>query len=270
MASQRVVVAAILGLIAVGGGVGVYLTREPPAPAPKPVAPITEPEPAPATPQFPVAAIEQAITGGDEVLPELFDSDGFVRDALGTLGSDGGLAGLLVSEHLIDRFVGFVDALPGRKLPVAMWPLKPAPGKMLVDGTEEPMFLATANAQRYDRAIDVFAAIDPAAAVGVYVKLYPLLQQSYRGLGNGDAYFNDRVVAVIDHMVAAPDPADPIAVWLDEKGSYRYRDPQFENASAGHKFLLRIGAGHRATVKGKLREYRALLTAQALPLPPTE
>lgn len=276
MASQRTVVAVILGVLATAGGVGWWYTRTPPATAPAPAPVVTEPAPADPTPQFPVSAIEQAIQGTDTTLPSLFDSDNFVRDQLLALSGDSELLKLLVREHLIDRFVGFVDALPGKRIPVAMWPLKPAPGKFEVDIANEPTVIAASNPARYDRAISAFAALDKPSVVALYVRLYPLVQESYRGLGYGDKYFNDRLVTVIDHLLAAPEPADPIAVAVNDKGDYLYQDPQFETASAGHKFMLRIGAAHRATVKTELQELRALLAAQPIPeqaaeaVPPVE
>ena len=265
MASQRVLVIALLGLGVAGGGAWWYFSPKPVAPAVTELAPAEDPALASTSPQFPVDAIEQAMDSTNEPLPELFGSDSFVRDNLLTLFGDPKLLQLLVSEHLIQRFVGFVDALPGKKLPVAMWPVKPAPGKFQVEGDSDPLFVAAANTQRYDRAIGAFAGIDTAAAVALYVRLYPLLQQAYRELGHGDRYFNDRLVEVIDHLRATPEPQEPLSVLLDEKGNYLYRDPQLESASAGHKFMLRIGAAHRATVKTKLTELRDLLTAQVIP-----
>ncbi|MBK8284154.1 MAG: DUF3014 domain-containing protein [Ahniella sp.] len=265
MASQRVLVIALLGLGVAGGGAWWYFSPKPVVAPPTELATIEEAPIVSTTPQFPVDAIEQAMAGTDELLPELFGSDSFVRDALLTLFGNPNALKLLVSEHLIQRFVGFVDALPGKKLPVAMWPLKPAPGKFKVEGEGDPLFVAAANTQRYDLAVGTFAAVDSNAAVALYVRLYPLLQQAYRELGQGDRYFNDRLVEVIDHLRATPEPQEPLGVLLDEKGNYLYRDSQLESASAGHKFMLRIGAAHRATVKTKLTELRDLLTAQVIP-----
>lgn len=265
MANQKIVIGTVLALATLGGGVGWWWTHRPqPEPTPAP-APVVQPEPAPTPnpigPKFPVDAIEQAIADPEQPLPDLFDSDSYVQQALQALLNNPELLKLLVDQHLIARFVGFVDALPGKRVPVAMWPLKPAPGKFLVDGATDPLRVSAANFARYDQVIQTFVSLDDQATVALYLKLYPLLQQAYRELGYPDKHFNDRVVEVIDHLLATPDLPEPAALIVDDKGHYVYQDPALEGASSGHKFLWRIGPTHRAAVKTKLSALRVLLTA---------
>ncbi|AVP99177.1 DUF3014 domain-containing protein [Ahniella affigens] len=265
MANQKVVIGTVLALATLGGGAGWWWThRQPPAPPPPPT-PIEQPEtvntPVPTAPKFPVDAIAQAIADPEQPLPDLFESDAYVQQALLTLLNNPDLLKLLINEHLLARFVGFVDALPGKRVPVAMWPLKPAPGKFLVDGSTDPLRVSDANFARYDLVIQTFVGLDDQATVALYLKLYPLLQQAYRELGYPDKHFNDRVVEVIDHLLATPDLPEPAALIVDDKGHYVYQDPALEAASSGHKFLWRIGPTHRGLVKTKLSALRVLLTA---------
>lgn len=267
MANQKVVIGTVLALAVLGGGGAWWWTQrsEPTPPAPPTTTPVADPTPTPTPtgPKFPVDAIEQAMVDPAQPLPDLFDSDGYVRQGLLGLVSDPNLLKLLVNEHLLARFVGFVDALPGKRVPTAMWPLKPAPGKFQVDGSSDPLRMADANSARYDLVINTFVSLDNQALVGLYLKLYPLLQQAYRELGYADRHFNDRLVEVIDHLRATPDLPEPAGLILDDKGNYLYQDPTLEAASSGHKFMWRIGATHRDAVKAKLGELRVLLTAES-------
>ena len=43
----------------------------------------------------------------------------------------------------------------------------------------------------------------------LYLHFYPLFQQAYQSLGYPNGYFNDRLVATIDNLLAAPDVSGP-------------------------------------------------------------
>jgi hypothetical protein len=109
--------------------------------------------------------------------------------------------------------------------------------------------------------------------VALYLRVYPLLQQAYEDLGYPGRYFNDRVVEVIDNLLATPTPTGPIAVkrFTADGGSsggglYVFVDPALETSPAGQKILLRMGRDNAASLTAKLREIRALLVAR----PPAE
>ena len=50
-----------------------------------------------------------------------------------------------------------------------------------------------------------------------------------------------------------------MTVALDDKGNWVYVDDRLESASAGQKFLMRLGPKHEAAVKARLREFRTAL-----------
>ena len=76
-----------------------------------------------------------------------------------------------------------------------------------------------------------------------------------------DGYFNDRLVEVIDHLLATPDIAGPIK--LTQPGVfYQYADPSIEERSAGQKLMIRLGSENAAVVKEKLRALRKEVTKQ--------
>jgi hypothetical protein len=181
-------------------------------------------------------------------------------EALAGLLVDDDWRSLMAGDFLIQRFVATIDALPRRKLAPHLLPVKPASGALVVEGTPDAAVLAAANATRYDAYLRVLEAVDEQRLVALYVRLYPLFQQAYRELGNADGYFNDRLVEVIDHLLAAPAPPPPIAL-VRPKVLWEFADPALEQASAGEKLMVRIGPAHAAAVRAKLSAVRALLVA---------
>jgi hypothetical protein len=116
------------------------------------------------------------------------------------------------------------------------------------------------NAGRYTPYVGLAEAVPTDKLVAVYVRFYPLLQQQYESLGYPNAYFNDRVVQVIDHLLATPEvKGQPLLV--QRQVLYEFADPALEELSAGQKILIRIGAGNRAKIRAKLQEFRQALTS---------
>ena len=91
--------------------------------------------------------------------------------------------------------------------------------------------------------------------------MYPLFQQSYRDLGYPKGYFNDRLIAAMDDLLATPEPKAPLQLTQD-KVLYQFADPDLERRSAGQKVMLRIGTENARAVKAKLREFRAAVAKQ--------
>jgi hypothetical protein len=266
-AAVRWVVGTIL-LVAVAGG-AVYLARRGEPPRPQPPAatsasPASTPTPSPSPIQHP---IEDALTDPataeepEAPLPPLADSDTALLDALAALVDAELLDALLLPDYLIQRAVATIDNLPRKKLAPNVLPTRPVPGRFVVADDAGQIAIAADNAARYADHVRLIEALDAHRLVVLYVRLYPLFQQAYRELGNPDAYFNDRLIEVIDHLLAAPD-APPGARLVKPRAFYEFEDPALEALSAGHKLMIRIGPEHAARVKAKLREIRTELTGQ--------
>jgi hypothetical protein len=120
------------------------------------------------------------------------------------------------------------------------------------------------NAARYEPYVRVLEQADPQKLVQAYVRYYPLFQKSYQDLGYPHGYFNDRLVEVIDHLLAAPDVPAPVAL-TQPKVLYEFSDPALESLSAGQKMMIRMGTVNESRVKTKLRAIRRALTGQTLP-----
>jgi hypothetical protein len=105
---------------------------------------------------------------------------------------------------------------------------------------------------------------DTAQLVAIYKQYYPLFQQAYADLGYPDGYFNDRLVEVIDHLLATPEISGPIRLKRPSV-NYEFADAELENRSAGQKLLIRMGSENAAVVKAKLRELRQAVAKQETP-----
>jgi hypothetical protein len=200
----------------------------------------------------------ESLIDPEEPLPNLKQSDSAMAEILAKLFSDQRLARFFILEHFIERFVVMVDNLPRPQLPVTHRPLKKTPGKFLAQGTRDQLTIAPNNYKRYTPLIKMWAALDTAQVVAVYKRLYPLFQKAYQELGYPKAYFNDRLVAVIDHLLVSPQITGPIYL-TQPKALYLYADPDLEALSAGRKILLRCGPENAAQIKTLLHKYRKLI-----------
>jgi hypothetical protein len=230
-------------------------TAAPPAPAvvvaPPPVAPPAPPiaEAAP-TIQHPLDTAPTA-----EPLPALDASDGALAQALAALVGKPAWQTLFFPESIVRRIVATVDNLPRRDAPVKMWPVHPAGTPFATAGSGAALAIAPENARRYAAYVKLAQATDVAALVALYRRFYPLFQQAYVDLGYPQGYFNDRLVAAIDDLLAAPEP-EALPRLVQPKVLYEYADPELERRSAGQRIMLRIGTANARSVKARLREIR--------------
>ncbi|WP_420428275.1 DUF3014 domain-containing protein [Algiphilus sp.] len=237
-----------------------------------------EPEP----PQYPVGdtAAESADAGAAESdapagaeatdaqsssLPPLDESDEAVRADLRALTGDIPIEGRLVPRRLVQRFVVWVNSLDGQIVPVTKWPVQHVPGRPLVEAVGNNRFeWLPANAQRYAPYVRAFTAPDTDTMVDLYLRYYPLLQRAFAALGEEEDYFNDRLIAIIDHLLAAP-PARERYLLVQPEVLYAFADPDLEALSSGQKILLRLGPEASRAVRDKLRDFRAVLLARIAP-----
>lgn len=193
------------------------------------------------------------------------DIDPALVELLGTRA----VAAFLQTSDFPRRFAATVDNLGRAHAPSAVWPVQPSPGQFTVEDGPEGTVIAQANARRYTPFVQMAGAVDAKRAADLYRRMYPLLQQAWRELGFGKRYLNDRVIEVIDLLLATPEPERPPRVQLTEvKGPipsmrpwvrYEYVDPQLESLTAGQKILVRMGVANERRLKQKLRELRAQL-----------
>jgi hypothetical protein len=252
-----IVVAALLVVVIAGAGVLWYREHSSPPPAPVAVAP------PPAAPAKIEPAIRHPIgpAATEAPLPPLARSDVVVFDALAALVGKDLVGRFIVLPDIVKRVVVAVDNLPRETLAQRLSPVKPVPGAFVVAKGGGGQVIGAANAARYTLYVRAFDAVDAASLVAVYARFYPLFQEAYRELGYPKGYFNDRLVETLDLMIAAPEPAGPIAL-VQEKVMYEFADPKLESLPVGQKMLLRMGPENARKVKAKLREIRALVATR--------
>lgn len=224
----------------------------PATPAPPPVN-YPVPGPAPAASDTDKAPVEPT-------LPGLAQSDQPVRKALSGLYDPARLDKLLDFKSIIRHFVVTIDNMTAAKLPQRYSFTRPPAGKFLIKtGADGVMTIDKANYDRYRPYIQLMESVDTHVLTALYFRYYPLFQQAYEALGYPDRYFNDRLVAVIDHLLATPDIQGPVKL-KQPVVFYTFADPELEALSAGQKLLIRMGPDNAAKVKSWLRKLRAELT----------
>lgn len=230
-------------------------------------APPTDESPAAVAPAQPAHPLPDDERAKDKPalrpLPPLDRSDQYFELALTDLLGDP-IGERLVDARLIERIVATVDNLPRDQVAERIRPLSSIPGQFAVDGEGDngEFAINPENFRRYDDLVAMIAGADTADVVELYKRFYPLFQKAYADLGYPDGYFNDRVVEVIDHLLATPDVDGPIAL-VRPHVLYEFADPELEKLSSGQKVLLRIGSENAAAVKAKLREFRERITDQS-------
>lgn len=245
-------------------------TATPTASTPQPEAQAVPPAavPEPVGPQFPVEA------AADATLPKLDDADAQVKSALVELLGGKGVQSFLQVDGFVRRFVATVDNLTREHAASRVWPVQPSQSRFMVSGSGETQTISLDNGARYTPFVLFAESIDPARAAALYTKLYPLFQQAFEELGYPNRYFNDRLVAVIDHLLQAPEPSGPVQVKLTEvKGElrserpwvrYEYVDPQLQSLSAGQKMMVRVGPVNERRLKARLTAIRSQIASGAV------
>ncbi len=246
----------------------------PPIPAVAVEQPEPEPEPVPLEPADEVIEVDPELETVAEaiVLPALAESDEFVLESLSGLTGEASVMRFLVSDNVVSRFAASVDALTGRQVPGPIMAVKDLEGEFVATANEQPdtvirnaegdpipqYVLNPANYQRYDRLVEIFAALETQELVTLYRDFAPLSQQAYVELGYPDGDFNARLIEVIDSLLSTPEIREPPRL-IKPEAFYLYTDPDLEALPAGQKALLRMGPMNAQRVKAKLREIRAAL-----------
>jgi len=247
-----------LTLLAIVGSVAAWYLLQGPQPATP--LPETGTRDAIQDGETPAAAIEHPLPAPvpDVPLPSLAESDEPFGSELSMALGNPSSSAWVNPDNLIRHIVASVDNLPRRKAAVEQRPVRSPMGPFAVEGDEVTGTLSAANYPRYDSAMDALRATNLSSLVALYKRFYPLFQRAYQDLGYPDGYFNDRLIAVIDHLLATPSPPEPIGL-VRPNVFYEFADPRLEALSTGQKLLIRIGPAHRTLVMGRLKELRAEL-----------
>lgn len=228
-------------LLALGAGIWYWQKRQ---------AGEAETPPAAAPPAAAKPAIQNPIEPIENIDPNLAASEQ-VSTMIGTPRFEA----MFIPDDFVKKTVATVDNLARPDVAARMNPAKPPAGDFVAAGADENSVLGAANFARYAPWIELVDSLDADATAALYRRLYPQFQSAYEQLGNPDGYFNDRVIEVIDHLLATPEAPATIAL-ARPNVLYEFADPALEAESSGRKLLLRMGPGNAARVKMKLRDIR--------------
>ncbi len=267
---------ACLGIGLLAAALAWWLWGQPAQDTPAPPPTAATPEPAVSAPAAAASGPMHpmlAASAPQERLPALAEADAQVAAALAELLGRGPVQSLLQTDGFVRRVVATVDNLPRASAAARLWPVQSTPQRFLVD--EAQGRIASANAARYGALLSFAEAVPLERAVGLYARLYPLFQQAYEELGYPGRYFNDRLVAVLDHLLQAPEPEQaPQVQLLEIRGAmadprpwvrYEFSDPALQSLSAGQKIMVRMGLANERRAKTVLAELRRRLATGVAP-----
>lgn len=266
-------IAALLLTVVGIGGLYWYQHRAAPAPERAEAPPVAEapPQPPASAPSAPAIRnpVDTSLAEAASA-PMASDPQSMWRLGLEALVGHSAVVRFIQTDDFSHRVVVTVDNLGRAYAPPRLWPVNPTPGRFSVSGDGELRTIAPENAGRYTPLVTILTAVDARQAAALYVRMYPQLQKAYEELGYPGQYFNDRVVEVIDHLLATPEPRPPgpLMQLTEVKGSvpstqpwlrYEFADTDLQSLSAGQRIMLRVGPAHRQALKAKLTEIRKLL-----------
>lgn len=261
--NRRVWLVLLLALLLVAG-YWFWQSSKPELAAPAPqepapsqqAAPVTEPASSPAT-----STSTAALTTPDKPI-----SQQEIPRALEALIGSKAVYSFLQVDQFPRRVVATIDNLGRPHAPPALWPVQPTPGSFTVSEAGGGSVISLDNAGRYTPLVLLAETIDVGKAADVYLGMYPLLQQEYLALGYPNRQFHDRLLEVIDLLLATPEPEQPPQVELVEvKGPipsvrpwvrYEYSDPALQSLASGQKILVRVGLVNERRLKKRLSEFR--------------
>ena len=213
-------------------------------------------------PRFPVPDIPlDKIQRPDLVaLPALNQSDQYLHLALSEI-MDEGISKLLSQITLIEKIVATIDNLPRKYVAERMRPLAAIENSFIVERQSDTsdFILSSKSYNRYAFLVDRLSEIGANDLADIYLRFYPLFQEAYEDLGYPKAYFNDRMIQVIDHLLLTPEVNDPIILHRPHV-LYEFIHPELEALSSGQKLLIRLGTRNSAKVKQFLIELKALIS----------
>ncbi len=219
----------------------------------------------PRSPLHPFPRIESPEAPGGELvpLPALDQSDEYLKLALADVLGSQSLLKMLAETDLITRMVATIDNLPRDHVAERIRPIAGLAGPFDVEASEDNIefTISPDSYRRYDLLVDMVTNADLNELTEVYGRFYPLFQKAYVELGYPNAYFNDRLVAVIDHLLTTPVVQDPINL-VRPHVLYEFADMDLESLSSGQKLLIRMGNEHATRIKATLRELRLLIADQ--------
>lgn len=194
-------------------------------------------------------------------LPRLNESDDAALEALSDLLGGDFVRQWIRPEFIVQRVVATVHSLDGSAPAARIRPLETMDSEPLTTerNGDDVLLWTEANAERYAGLVAALESVPPERAAGLYARYYPLFQRAWDELGETEPHFNDRLIDVIDHLLATPEAAYPFEV-VPHEGRLHFAEESLQELSWGRKLLIRMGAEQREAVSGWLGAFRRAVT----------
>lgn len=261
-------------------GAGAWLQRAQMGPPTPPTPPATVPAKAPGSEAQRPAALPPSAPSiahplGLPATGTTPEAGGDIDSALVDLFGQRTTLSMFLVDDFARRVAATVDNLGRMHAPARLWPVNPAQGRFTVEPRDGAAVIAADNGLRYTPFLLLVETVDLRQLVATYKRLYPRFQQAFEGLGYPGRYFNDRLVEVVDLLLATPEVDGPIGVRLPSIHGpvqperpwvlYEFDDPALQSLSAGQKVMLRMGPVNERRMKARLKEFRRLISAPEQP-----
>ena len=199
------------------------------------------------------------------ILPEINDSDDWVKGKLPELTWRNELLSLLITDDIIRRFVVFTDNFAQGLLayehslfiqPKVKFSVDEQ--SINVDGQHNVWQWDSKTTKRFDLYVDLLRSVDSSVLVDLYIESKPLIDEAYNELG----YEEDFTYTLQDAITRVLDMELPQSDMNITRSSvmYKYQDPQLEGLDEGDKLLLRMGKENLLIIKSVLLEINEKLT----------
>lgn len=247
----------VIVLLAVAGGVGWFVSRQPRGPLEAP--PVDAGSPGAERDAGPALSIDE----GDLLLQKwagAWSSDALVAQWLHAAS----LRHLVSATQLVAEGNSPRPALPFVSIsgsfavreeqhPGAR-PVKKGKKKGPPPPRGERLFISPESYARYDAITRAFGSLDAAAAGEAWSKLEPYCEVAFGEIGRPGARFHDTLAAALERVLSVQVPSGEIEV-VGKGAVYLFKDPALESLSPAEKQLLRMGPDNVKVIQDQLRSF---------------
>jgi len=201
-------------------------------------------------------------------LPELDNSDEWLREKLPSLTWRKELLKLVIDDDMIRRLVVFTDNFSQG---ILAYNYSPLVSPSIAFSAQETQVFDENNQQqwewnvqlekRFSLYIELLRSIESDNLVKWYLEVKPLIDQAYSELGYPDDDFTDTLQSAIARILDAEIPKSPLKV-IRPSVMYKYQDTEIESLDDVDKLLLRIGKENVLIIKSILLEFSEKLAEE--------
>ena len=197
-------------------------------------------------------SLEQNISATTEIfnLPELDDSDIFLRERVSLISKNRDLTLWLSSSDVIRRIVSYIDGLSRGVILDKIFPLSPPKNKLIIHMDDGKIWLNAGNYERYDQTIKVILSLDIKLLAKMFHFSRPLLETAFSELGYTPRQMDGIILRALNQILETPVIYEPIPLTRDSV-TYKFEQPEIESLKPIQKQLIRSGPTNTEKIKNK-------------------